>query len=147
MVAGAGQYPFRYSMKSLSELLQASMLFESAAAWCLASSWRILKSGRKSKAATGAMVVNVRYTISDQQGAFACCMTPSSESLEAFAGLGNRWSAGVGPPSARKSQGQAWAQACVGLGGGRNRNIPPTHPTHQWPQSQNTSYIRHSRSC
>ena len=34
------------------------------------------------------MVVNVRYTISDQQGAFACCMTPSSESLEAFAGLG-----------------------------------------------------------
>ena len=92
------------------------MLFESAAAWCLASSWRILKSGRKSKAATGAMVVNVRYTISDQQGAFACCMTPSSESLEAFAGLGNKRSAGVGPSIGKKIPGPGLGPGLRGPG-------------------------------
>ena len=39
-----------------------------------------------------------------------------------FRGLGNSGRLVSGRPSARKSQGQAWAQACVGLGGGRNRN-------------------------
>lgn len=40
-----------------------------------------------------------------------------------FRGLGNKWSAGVGPSiGKKKSQAQAWAQACVGLGAGRNRN-------------------------